>query len=60
MFTRPDKLIRKMREYVESVIWFQRRVRDMLAVKDGKVEVLENYWDKLHGLVMTRAIERKD
>ena len=40
-----------------QISWIQMRMRCTLAAKHGKVEIMENYWDKMLGLMQMRASE---
>ena len=47
-------------EATKSLIMIQRRIKRALVTKDAKVEVVENYWDKLFGALLSNAIKHKD
>ena len=36
------------------------RMKDKIETKNGKIDVLMNYWDKLYGQIMNKAIHLKD
>jgi hypothetical protein len=38
----------------------QKRIREKLATKYSKIEVLNNYWDKIVGIIGLRAQEYGD
>ena len=38
----------------------QKRIRDQTFKVDAKVEILMNGWDKMFGILQTRASELKD
>ena len=44
----------------QSLIMIQRIIKNQLRTKDAKVEVIENYWDKLFGSLLSNAIKHKD
>jgi hypothetical protein len=44
-----DKLISDGRAFHKNISLIQKRIKDMLACRFGKVEILINYWDKMLG-----------
>ena len=38
----------------------QKRIRDSLVYKKAKIEVLHNYWDKVTGNILQKAVTLKD
>ena len=49
-----------IRSYAHKIYYIQKRVRDQLAIRFAKVEVLSNYWDKMIGQIQTIASRKKD
>ena len=50
----------KGREMVWNIIFMQKRIRGNFCIAKAKTEVLVNYWDKMYGLLQTRASKLKD
>ena len=38
----------------------QKKIRDQLFCRESKVEVLQNYWDKMYGEMMMAAQRKGD
>ena len=49
-----------VKRYFYLIHLVQRRIRDSLATKYGKVEILVTYWDKLLGRVYLKARKKND
>ena len=49
-----------LNRYFYLIHLVQRRLRDSLATKYGKVEILKTYWDKLLGKMMLAAKGKND
>lgn len=45
---------------VAKVVYIQNKIRAQLKTKLCKAEVIETYWNKLYGQVMTKAIKFND
>ena len=50
----------KFKTFQYNMNLMQKRVKDKLQTKYSKVEVLENYWDKMVGQIGFRASELDD
>ena len=48
------------REFYRATINMQTWIRNQLVVRYSKIEVMINFWDKLLGRVMEKAIKIKD
>ena len=55
-----DAIINSFRTIRVKVIYIQKWVRNKLETRFSKVEVLVNYWDKLLGKTMKKAIRMSD
>ena len=55
-----EALKMKVRELNRLVEYMQRKLRDQLAVKGAKVEVLHNFWDKMTGNILQKAVSIRD
>ena len=50
----------KVRELNRLIEFMQGRIRDQLAIRSSKVDVLHNYWDKMTGIILQKAITLRD
>ena len=50
----------KSRILYGRVTYMQRKVRDQQVKQSAKVDILVNYWDKMYGTIMSRAVELGD
>ena len=55
-----DAIINSFRTIRVKVIYIQKWARNKLETRFSKVEVLVNYWDKLLGKTMKKAIRMSD
>jgi hypothetical protein len=46
----------KSRILYGRITYMQRKVRDQQVKQEAKVDILVNYWDKMYGILMSRAI----
>ena len=53
-------LISKGRLFYKSIIYMQNRMKDRIATKYAKVDVLLTYWDKLYGQMQLKATNTGD
>jgi hypothetical protein len=43
-----------------KIIKMQKRIKDGTATKAAKLEILNNYWDKIIGYIGTESIKKND
>ena len=48
-------LINSFKDTYRKMIWIQGRIRTQLVIKDSKIEVITNYWEKTFGKLMIQA-----
>ena len=51
---------RWFKEFKSGFVFMQRKIRDQLAVRFSKVDVLENFWSKLLNQMMLKASKLRD
>ena len=44
-----------LRRIYKSIEFMQKRIKNQLATRESKIEVLENYWDKIYGQLQIKA-----
>lgn len=55
-----DTFAEKMIHVYLKISKIQKFMKDQIETKDAKVEVLENYWDKMIGLIQFKATKFND
>lgn len=50
----------KVRELNRLIEFMQTRIRNQLAIRTSKVDVLHNFWDKMTGIILQKAITMRD
>ena len=55
-----EKFKAKCRRFVNLNCFIQKRIKDKLNIRGGKVEVLILYWQQLLNMVMFQATKNKD
>jgi hypothetical protein len=40
-----------VRKFYNDICFIQKKIRDQLVFREAKVEVLNNYWDKMVGQI---------
>ena len=50
----------RVRTFCSQIEFMQKKIRDQLFCRESKVEVLQNYWDKMYGELMMAAQRKGD
>jgi hypothetical protein len=58
--SRKRQLNLNIKKTIRSLKLIVKRIKDKIATKDSKIEVLINYWDKMVGAIRTKATKFKD
>ena len=53
-------LKRQFKAVFRQITYLQGKLRDQMAIKESKLEVLMIYWDKLLNQIQARATKLKD
>ena len=49
------KTKQKVREFFNRIVFMQSKIKDFLACRESKVDVLMNYWEKLEFGIINNA-----
>jgi len=55
-----ERIKDRVRTFCGQIVFMQKKIRDQLFCRESKVEVLQNYWDKMYSELMMAAQRKGD